>query len=166
MTDMSRPPRPTVLEIDLDAAAGNVRAVRQLVGPERKIFAVIKADGYGHGAAEMGRVFVANGADALGVADLSEGIRLRRRGLTCPILVYPNSLPEAAPLALAHGLIPALVDLDGARAYTEAATGPCDVFAKIDAGLERRGVPADQAGKVIAARLELPRLRLGRLWAN
>src|SRR4029450_5299007 len=106
MTDTSRPPRPTTLEIDLDAAAGNVRAVRQLVGPERKIFAVIKADGYGHGAAEMGGVFVANGADALGVADLAEGIRLRRRGISCPILVYPNSLPEAAPLALPHRLVP------------------------------------------------------------
>src|SRR5262245_15566264 len=147
MTVTSRPPRPTILEIDLDAAAGNVRAVRQLVGPERKIFAVIKADGYGHGAAEMGRVFVGNGADALGVADLSEGVRLRRRGLTCPILVYPNSLPEAAPVALAHRLVPTLVDLEGARAYAEAATGPCDVFVKIDVGLERPGVAAEAAGK-------------------
>jgi alanine racemase len=166
MTDSSRPPRPTTLEIDLDAAAGNVRAVRQLVGPERKIFAVIKADGYGHGAAEMGRVFVANGADALGVADLAEGIRLRRRGLTCPILVYPNSLPEAAPSALAHGLIPTLVDLDGARAYADAAAGPCDVFVKIDVGLERLGVPAEQAVKVITAMLELPHLRLAGICAH
>jgi len=158
MTDTSRPPRPTVLEIDLDAAAGNVRAVRQLVGPERKIFAVIKADGYGHGAAEMGRVFVANGADALGVADLSEGVRLRRRGLTCPILVYPNSLPEAAPLALAPGLIPALVDLDGARAYAEAATGPCDVFVKIDVGLELAALVGVDPLEVPAVRSEEERV--------
>ena len=82
---------------NLGAAAANVRAVRQLVGPERRIFAVVKADGYGHGAAELGAVFVANGADALAVADLGEGIRLRQRGITAPILVYPNSLPEAAP---------------------------------------------------------------------
>jgi alanine racemase len=58
-----RPPRPTTLEIDLDAAASNVRAVRRLVRPERKIFAVVKAAGYGHGAAEMGAVFVEHGAD-------------------------------------------------------------------------------------------------------
>ena len=76
------PPRPTTLEIDLDAAASNLRAVRRLVGAERKIYAVIKADGYGHGAAEMAAVFVEHGADALGVADLGEGIRLRRRGIT------------------------------------------------------------------------------------
>src|SRR4030095_16455893 len=121
-----------------------------------KIFAVIKADGYGHGAAEMGRVFVANGADALGVADLSEGIRLRRCGITCPILVYPNSLPEAAPIALGHGLRATLVDLGCARADGAAATGACDVFVKIDVGLERLGVPAEQAVKVITAMLELP----------
>ena len=163
---LSRPPRPTTLEIDLDAAAANVRAVRGLVGPDRKIFAVIKADGYGHGAAEMGAVFVANGADALGVADLAEGIRLRRRGITSPVLVYPNSLPEAAPDALAHNLVPTLVDLDGARAYAEAATGPCDVFVKVDVGLERLGVPAEQAVKTVMAMLELPHLRLSGLCAH
>ena len=158
-TTPSRLLRPTTLEIDLDAAAANVRAVRQLVGPGRKIFAVVKADGYGHGAAELG-------ADALAVADLGEGIRLRRRGIVTPILVYPNSLPEAAPDAVAHALIPTLVDLDGARAYAEAATGPCDVFVKVDVGLERLGVPAEQAVKTVTAMLELPRLRLAGLCAH
>ena len=159
-------PRPTTLEIDLGAAAANVRAVRQLVGPARKLFAVVKADGYGHGAAEMGAAFLENGADALGVADLGEGLRLRRRGITAPILVYPNSLPDAAATTIAHRLTPTIVDLDGARAYSEAATTPCDVFVKVDVGLERLGVPAEQAVKVIAAMMELPRLRLGGLCAH
>src|SRR5687767_11952574 len=105
------PLRPNTLQIDLDAAAHNVRAVRGLVGAERKVFAVVKADGYGYGAAEMGAVFLRNGADYLAVADLSEGVRLRERGIGAPILVYPNSLPEAAGDALAHGLVPTLVDL-------------------------------------------------------
>src|SRR5262249_28079819 len=162
----SDPLRPTTLEIDLDAAAENVRAVRGLVGAERKIFAVIKADGYGFGAAEMGRVFAANGADYLGVADLGEGVRLRRRGITKPILVYPNSLPAAAGDTLAHGLIPTLVDLEAARAYSAAATGPCEIFVKIDVGLERLGVPAEQAVKTILDMLELPRLRLAGICAH
>jgi alanine racemase len=168
MTAMPRshPPRPTTMQIDLDAAAANVRAVRQLVGPERKIFAVVKADGYGHGAAELGSVFVTHGADALAVADLAEGLRLRQRGITAPILVYPNSLPEAAQQTIAHGLIPTLVDLEGARAYAEAAEGSCDVFVKVDVGLERLGVPAEQAVKIITAMLELPRLRLAGLCAH
>jgi alanine racemase len=165
-TPVARPPRPTTLVIDLAAAAANVRAVRQMVGPGRRIFAVVKADGYGHGAAELGTVFVAHGADALAVADLGEGVRLRQRGIAAPILVYPNALPEAAPDTLAHALIPTLVDLDGARAYAEAATGPCDVFVKIDVGLERLGVPAEQAVKLVTAMLELPHLRLAGLCAH
>jgi alanine racemase len=158
--------RPTTLEIDLDAAVHNIRAVRRLVGAERKLFAVIKADGYGYGAAEMGAVFARNGADYLAVADLGEGVRLRRRGITTPVLVYPNSLPVAAATTLEHGLVPTLVDLDAARAYADAATGPCDVFVKIDVGLERLGVPAEQAVKTILAMLELRHLRLAGICAH
>src|SRR5258705_7739751 len=108
----------------------------------------------------MGETFLANGADALGVADLAEGIRLRRRGITAPVLVYPNCLPEAAPEAIAHGLTPTVLDLDGARAYSEAARKPCDVFVKIDVGLERLGGAPEGAVTLVTAMLELPRLRL------
>ena len=95
------PARPTILEVDLAAAAHNVRAVRRLVGPERKIFAVIKAGGYGFGAAEMGAVFAENGADWLGVADLAEGIRLRQRGISTPILgPMPHVVVELSTVAL------------------------------------------------------------------
>ena len=160
------PARPTFLEVDLDAAAHNVRAIRQMVGPERKVFAVIKAGGYGFGAAEMGAVFAKNGADWLGVADLAEAIRLRQRGIITPILVYPNSLPSAAAEALAYKVVPTLVDLDSARAYSKAATAPCDIFVKIDVGLERLGVPAEQAVKTIRAMLDLPHLRLGGVCAH
>lgn len=147
--------RPVWFEIDLDAAAENLRAVRRLVGPGRKIFAVLKADAYGFGLIEMAKVFVADGADALAVADLSEGVRLRRHGFTLPILLYPGSLPEAA-----QDLTPTLTDLEAARAYSRAASSVCPVFVKVDVGLERLGVPAEQTVKTIRAMLELPRLRL------
>jgi alanine racemase len=157
--------RPNTLTIDL-AAAHNARAVRGLIGPGRKLFAVVKADGYGYGAAEMGTVFLRNGADYLAVADLAEGVRLRQRGISAPILVYPNSLPDAAPDTLDHGLIPTLVDLEAAHAYSRAAGGPCDVFVKIDIGLERLGIPAENAAKIILAMLELPHLRLAGVCAH
>lgn len=163
---MTAPLRPTTLEVDLDAAAENLRLIRRLVGPARKIFAVIKADGYGFGAAEMGAAFVANGADYLAVADLAEGVRLRGRGITAPVLVYPSSLPDAAGEMLGHRLTPTLVDLESARAYSRAASGPCEIFVKVDVGLERLGVPAEQAVKTILAMLELPRLSLGGLCAH
>jgi alanine racemase len=160
------PLRPNAFEIDLDAAVHNIRAVRGLIGPQRTLFAVVKADAYGFGAAELGAVFARHGADSLAVADLAEGVRLRQRGITSPILVYPNSLPEAAAATLAHDLVPTLVDLEAARAYSEAAAGPCEVFVKVDVGLERLGVPAEQAVKTILAMLALPRLRLGGICAH
>src|SRR5262245_64224228 len=107
---MSAPLRPTTLEIDLDAAVHNLQAVRRLVGPDRRIFAVVKADGYGFGAAEMGAVFARSGADWLAVADLSEGVRLRERDITVPILVYPNSLPGAGAGKVEHRLGAHVVD--------------------------------------------------------
>ena len=160
------PLRPNAFEVDLDAAAHNIRAVRALVGRERALFAVIKADAYGFGAAAMGAVFARHGADYLAVADLAEGVRLRQQGLTTPILVYPNALPAAAPACLAHGLIPTLVDLDGARAYAAAADRPCEIFVKVDVGLERLGLPAEEAAKTILAMLELRHLRLGGICAH
>src|SRR5436309_1309421 len=158
--------RPTWFEIDLDAAVDNLRAIRRLVGPGRKIVAVVKADAYGFGSLEMGRAFAAHGADALGVADLADGVRLRDAGLTLPILMYPNALPEAADDAIGADLIPTLTDLDAARAYDDAAARrarPADVFVKVDVGLERLGVPADQAVKLVLAIRDLAGLRLAGL---
>src|SRR2546426_2067196 len=158
--------RPTWFEIDLDAAVDNLRAVRRLVGPGRKIVAVVRAAAYGFGSLEMGRAFAAHGADGLGVADLADGVRLRDAGLTLPILMYPNALPEAADDAIGADLIPTLTDLDAARAYDDAAARgarPADVFVKVDVGLGRLGVPADQAVKLVLAIRDLPRLRLAGL---
>src|SRR5207249_3526044 len=124
--------------------------------------AVVKANGYGFGSLAMAEIFAAHGADALGLADLGDAIRLRTRGITLPILVYPNALPEMAREMIAHRLTPTLVDLDGARVFSDAvpaSSAPYPVFVKVDVGLERLGVPADQAVKTIQAILELPRLR-------
>jgi alanine racemase len=59
-----------------------------------------------------------------------------------------------------------VVDLDGARAYSEAARGPCPIYVKVDVGLERLGVPAEQAVKTILAMLEMPHLVLGGICAH
>ena len=91
--------------------------MRRLVGAERKIFAVLKADGYGFGAREMAEVFVAHGADALAFADLTDAVWARQQGVSLPILVFPNSLPAAAAHVIAHRLIPTITDLDEAHAY-------------------------------------------------
>ena len=153
--------RPAWFEIDLDAVAENLRSVRRLVGAGRRIFAVVKAGGYGFGTLEMAEVFAVHGADALAFADLGDAIWARRQGVSLPILVFPSALPEAASEVIAHSLIPTLTDLDQARAYAAAARGPCEVFVKVDAGLQRLGVAAEQAVEVIKAIARLSPLRLG-----
>jgi alanine racemase len=160
--------RPTWFEIDVDAAVKNLQTVRRLVGPQRRIFAIVKADAYGFGSLELGRAFAEHGADALGVADLADGIRLRRDGLRLPILVYPNALPVAAAEVISADLTPVLTEFGAARAYDDAVGAslhapPLDVFVKVDVGLERLGVPAAHAVKLVLAIRTLPRLRLAGL---
>jgi alanine racemase len=153
--------RPAWFEIDLDAVAENLATVRRLVGAERRIFAVLKADGYGFGAREMAAVAAAHGADALAFADLADAVWTRRQGATLPILVFPNSLPETAPEVIAHRLIPTLTSVDEARAYAACAQAPLEVFVKVDVGLQRLGLTPETAVKAIAAIAELRALRLG-----
>jgi alanine racemase len=163
---MPAPLRPSWLEVDLDACRDNLRAVRRQVGAGRRIFAVVKADGYGFGAVETGRAFLEAGADALAVADLAEGVRLRAHGIEAPILVYPSALPDGAATAVAERLMPTVTDLETARAWAAAAPGDLDAFVKVDVGLERLGVPAEQAVKVIRAIAELPRVRVAGVCAH
>jgi alanine racemase len=159
--------RPSWLEVDLDAARANLALVRTLVGRERTLFAVVKADGYGFGAAAMGRTFLEAGADALAVADAGEGVRLRHTGIVAPIVVYPSGLPEAIGEMVAHGLTPTVTELEGARAVAAAAPAAgYGAYVKVDVGLERLGVPAEGAVKVIRAMLEQPGFRLAGVCAH
>jgi len=154
--------RPAWFDIDVDAAVENLQTVRRLVGRGRKIFAVVKADAYGFGSVELGRTFAEHGADALGVADLGEGIRLRCAGLKLPILVYPNALPAVAREVIDANLTPVLTELETARAYDRAVgtSDPLDVFVKVDVGLQRLGIPVDHAAELVRAIHRLSRLRL------
>ncbi|MER3515264.1 MAG: alanine racemase, partial [Chloroflexota bacterium] len=81
------PSRPTWVEIDLDAIAENTQRIKQIIGPDVALMAVLKADAYGHGAIKVGRTVLNNGATMLGVASLNEAARLRDAGITAPILI-------------------------------------------------------------------------------
>ena len=79
--------RLTRLEIDLDVIARNARLLRARTPAQVKMMAVVKADAYGHGAVEVSRAALANGADALAVAIPEEGVALREAGIEAPVLV-------------------------------------------------------------------------------
>ncbi len=96
--------RPTRTEIDLGAVAHNVREVRRKVGQEVKIWGVVKADGYGHGAIPVSRAILQAGVDGLGVAGLDEARELRETGLEAPILIFGPSLLGEAEEIVRHNL--------------------------------------------------------------
>src|SRR5437667_11507344 len=92
--------RPTVAEVSLGALRTNLRAARDLVGPGVKVLAVVKADGYGHGAVAAARAFVEAGAAALGVSTVEEGTELRRAGVWGSVVVLGGAFPgEGAAVA-------------------------------------------------------------------
>ena len=84
--------RPTWADIDLGAVAHNVELLKAAAAPA-VVCAVVKADGYGHGAVPVGRAAVEAGAEWLGVALVEEGRILRESGIRCPILVLSEPRP-------------------------------------------------------------------------
>ena len=147
--------------IDVGAIEDNVRHLRRLTGCE--VIAVVKADGYGHGAVRSALAALAGGATRLGVADIGEAIALRRAGIDAPVVAWLHapgtSFAEAAAMGIELGI--SSFDQLLAAAAAASADRPVAVHLKLETGLSRNGIaPSDQ--RVVfaeAARLE----RIGRL---
>ena len=156
--------RPTWAEIDLEAIGHNVRYCKSLLQARTRLCAVVKADGFGHGAAAVSRAALAAGADLLAVAILDEALILREAGFTEPILIMGYTPSSAAPLVVANRLIQTIWDMEQGQALAAAAkalgAGAAPVHLKIDTGLGRLGVSPDEAGPLAAALGRLPGLDL------
>lgn len=139
--------RPTWAKIDLNAVAANFHIVKDRVGPDVNVMAVVKANAYGHGAVECARRLDGEGADWFGVALPEEGIELRDAGLSKPILCLAGFWEGQAPACLQHKLTPAVYRLDAIEAINNAARDRqevADVHVKIDTGMGRLGVRFDE----------------------
>ena len=135
--------RPTWAEINLDNLAYNLKSFREILGKSVKIMAVVKADGYGHGAVEAARTAVENGCDYLGVGFIDEGIELRRAGIQAPVLILGYTPPEQAGELLDHRLVPTVFHLDLARALSREAHSrdeTAKIHIKVDTGMGRLGL--------------------------
>ncbi|GEB96223.1 alanine racemase [Microbacterium lacticum] len=147
--------------IDTAAITENVRHLRRLTDSE--VIAVVKADGYGHGAVRSAIAALAGGATRLGVADVSEAIALRRAGIDAPILAWLHapgaSFVEAAGLGIELGI--SSFDQLVAAASAATADRAVGVHLKVETGLGRNGIAPPDAPVVFAeaARLE----RIGKL---
>ena len=139
--------RGVIAEIDLGAVAANLRTVRSL-SSSSAVIAVVKADAYGHGAVEVSKTLVSNGADYLAVAFTEEAGNLREAGITAPIIVLFD--PDIDDV-MQYGLIPVLSDMKSARYFAREAEkrgAAMPVHIKVDTGMGRLGL-ADHPAKDI-----------------
>lgn len=161
--------RATRAVVDLGAIAHNVRLLRDMLRPEARLLAVVKANAYGHGAVPAARACLEAGAAWLGVAAVDEGLALRRAGIDAPLLVLGPAAPEEYGAALGHGLTLAAGSLAMAAdmaAAARAAGVTARVHVKVDTGLTRFGVPATRAVEEIAAIADLPDLALDGVFTH
>jgi alanine racemase len=138
--------RPNHLEIDSDSVTNRVAALRRRVGPRVKIFAALKADGYGFGTLPMARAALAGGADALSLIDRAEAIGLRKAGIAAPILLYAGAPIDADAVAAADAFRLILTVLSERQIDLVArhARAPIELAIKLEVGPERIGVlPAE-----------------------
>jgi alanine racemase len=135
--------RPTWVEINLDAVASNVRAFRRALPDGTDLMAVVKANGYGHGAYEVAKTALSAGATWLGVAFLDEALQLRQSGVSCPILVMGYTDPKGFSLAIRRGISLTVYDLESLKRIAAAAQSlqaAANVHIKADTGMGRLGL--------------------------
>jgi alanine racemase len=130
-------------EIDLSAIAHNTREFARIVGPNVRIMPAVKADGYGHGAVEISKTALENGASALGVARVEEGIALRKAGIDAPVLVFGYASPNSAFDLMEYDLTATLSDLGVAKSISDQAVKEgkkVKAHLKVDTGMGRIGL--------------------------
>lgn len=142
--------RRTRVEVDLGAIVGNARAVRALTRAD--VFAVVKADGYGHGAVAVAQALTrANAAAGFAVSLVEEGVNLREAGITAPVLVMGPSQHGGEDEMVMAGLTPVIgspEDLDALAAIAQRRQRSLEAHLKVDTGMGRLGVPVDRAAEL------------------
>jgi alanine racemase len=165
-TTDSRPPARALIR--LDAIASNYHLLRGRVKP-RAVYAVVKANAYGHGAPAVARHLERQGADRFAVAGTEEGVALRRAGVGGEILLLSHAEPADLSRQRAYGLTPSLSDLAQARAIAAASRELSQRFSvqlELDTGMGRSGIRPEDLDSLIAALKEAPRLELSGTFAN
>lgn len=161
--------RPAWAEIDLGAIRHNAGLLARVADPSR-LCAVVKAGGYGHGAAEVARAALAGGAEWLAVALVEEGIELRDAGIEAPILLLSEPAEAAMAEVVGARLTPTVYTRDGLNALSEAVVGSggsgYPVHVKVDTGMHRVGAVTREAVEIAASVASSPSLRLEGFWTH
>src|SRR4051812_14096969 len=153
--------RPTEARIDAQALQHNLEEARR-AAPRARICAVVKADGYGHGAAIAARSFLAAGAEWLGVALVEEGLALRNVGITAPILALGGQYTDYG-LLLQHRITPLVYRPDMIESLASAARSrgvTAEAHLKLDTGMGRIGAQPDDLGGLLDLLQKRPEVRI------
>ncbi len=174
---MSEPPRtealpasarPVWAEVDLNALRHNASVLARLASPAA-LCAVVKADGYGHGAAPVARAALEGGAAWLAVATVDEGVELRDAGIAAPVLLLSEPPSAAMPEVVARRLTPTVYTKSGVLAVSDASVAAgvvTDVQVKANTGMHRVGADGSDVLDVVSAVVSSPGLRFGALWTH
>ncbi len=138
----------TWVEVDIDAIRHNTEQVLSLLKEETKLMAVVKADGYGHGALEIAEACLAAGASYIGVSTLEEGVELRRSGIDAPILIFNPGIGEEADLLIKYDLTVTLAAMKTAELLSHRAYKlgeDIKAHLKIETGFGRGGIFPEEA---------------------
>ncbi|NBD15729.1 MAG: alanine racemase [Cyanobacteria bacterium] len=158
------------VEINETALSHNVKAIKQLLSPDTRLMAVVKADAYGHGAVKVAKTVINAGGDAFAVATLQEGIDLRLAEITAPILVLGaiNTVEEIQALSRWH-LEPTLCSPQQGRFFAETLRKmgkTLPVHLKLDTGMSRLGVLWEDAVSFVSSIRGYPELEIKSLYSH
>ena len=137
--------------VDLSALSHNYHSIRRFMSEGCRYLAIVKADGYGHGAGTVAARLQKEGADWFGVATMEAALKLRRQGIYRPILVLGYTDPAAAPILASNTITQTLFSEEYAlQLAAEAARAGCtvDCHVKIDTGMSRLGFDAENENTV------------------
>ena len=165
----SIPLRPAWVEINLNAIEHNARRLKEIIGRDVELMAMVKANAYGHGAIESARAALRGGATWLGVYAMGEGIELRRAGIDARILVVGPTQTEWAHAAVKHDLTLTVFSLDAVRAISEAARDlgkRVTAHLKIDTGMTRLGVSSDSVVDFVRAARDFPTIEIEGMFTH
>jgi alanine racemase len=157
-------------EINLDAINHNVMQVKQAVGDDVKVMAVIKADGYGHGAAMAADSLHKIGIDAFAVAIIEEGISLRKHGVQEPILILGYTSPDQYAELVKYELTQTVFRYEMAEKISEFAVmlgRTAKIHIKLDTGMNRIGFQdTEESIETIGRIKELPNIEIEGIFTH
>ncbi|MBQ1302489.1 MAG: alanine racemase, partial [Firmicutes bacterium] len=157
-------------QIDLNALKWNMSRIRGLAGPDVKVAAVVKANGYGHGSLEIMDALLEAGADVIVVSSVSEAVEMRKKYEMTPIMVLGATQKDSIPDAIRYGIIQTLTSEEQAMLISETASdiglaASCHI--KLDTGMNRIGFPVnEEAADMILRISQLPGIRVDGMFSH